>query len=256
MLSINRDVVKYQILGLSILISEHIVVINYVSAIFLLIGFVSLYLSGRYRDSLYIILLPSALSLSGINLYTLGFGGINLFYIGIVTLVFYSLIFKLNEHSRVSKIAFYYSLLAFVYSVLSFGNLISSPSYYVKDFIIIAFVPIAIYLLYKRLNEKDFVFLIYNLILVKILTSLFFYTTGFTGYNEIDLKGAFVVDNADELGAFYSSALLSIFLFSKSSQKTIIRLAFSIAVFGIGTLGLGFLTLGSQVLLMLLLIFG
>jgi hypothetical protein len=254
-MTISKKVLSLQFFGVLLLLSEHVFGLSHLCAITVFIAMLYFYLRGKLQVSLFLILLFSVLSKGGVNIFTFNIVGLNLFYLGILVILVISTCFRGEKLFKVSKVAFIYLILvSFVlsYSVL---NLASAPLFFVKDFIILVFLPIVFFILFKKLSSNDILFAVYNIIAIKIITSFIMYLSGLTLLAETDLMGAMVIDNADELSAFYLIFLISSVLFVKNERKWWLVLALFVSLIGLLFYGLGFWGLGSQVMLMIAIVF-
>ncbi|MDE1223748.1 hypothetical protein MCT03_05360 [Vibrio aestuarianus] len=232
MMSISKRVLLFLISGTLLLLSEHVFGLNYAAVFIVFLATAYFYLSNKLKESLFLILLFSALSQGGLNVFTFSIAGLNLFYFLILTLLFISVFTKRKQLFTLSRVSFTYLLLVFFVLTYSIFNFYSSPLFFVKDFIVIVFLPIAFFVLFKKIENRDILFVIYNIIAIKVIVSLVFYLTGLTLHVEDNLHGAMVVDNADELGAFFHTLLLSFILFVKNKNKSWMYLIFIISIAG------------------------
>ncbi|MFA7311701.1 MAG: hypothetical protein WC024_07670 [Shewanella sp.] len=250
--SISKRVFFFLIIGTSLLFSEHIPVINYITLVCVFIAIVYFYLSGQLAKSLFLILLFSAISQEGLNVFTFNVSGLSLFYLSVFILLIISIVKGRCEYCKLPISAYIYFMLILFPLLLSVTNIPESNLFIIKDFLIIVFLPFTFIYLFKAISTREVLIVFYCLIGVKVLVSLLLYLSGMTLHVDENLHNAMVVDNGDELGAFFTILIISIFLFLKGLNQIWLNAIFFLTCCGTFVYGLGFVGLGSQVVLMIL----
>lgn len=255
-MAINRNFLYIQLIGITLYLSQFIQYINFMSTIFVFVSIVYFYNKNKLEYSLFLILLFSVLSTKGINIYLLQIAGINLFYITLLLLLVLFLLKNKEKIFQIPKLLFVYTALITVIFVYSVSNIFESISYFIKDLIIIIVVPTLIVILFKKLESEKIVHIFINIMSIKIIASLLMFMTGLTLTQDENMFDALSVDNADELGALFVVLLLTLVFIRKINDYRWIFVLFFITLFGLFQYGLGFAGLGSQVMMMVLIVFG
>ncbi|MGY3861127.1 hypothetical protein ACW5WN_05880 [Aeromonas lacus] len=255
MIVINKPALQYIVCGVLLLLSEHIFGINYITLSLVFFSIIYTYFTNNIKCALFLLLLFSALSKNGVNIYTFSLSGMSLFYIICTVLLLFVLVRgEKHQINVVSKPLFIY-LILFLFNIwFSINNFIESPTYFFKDLLILVLIPFSFYILFKGMSNRDIFFVFYILISIKILTSLALYLSGLTLEIDENLNGAMAIDNTDELSAFFTILLLSVIMFSKHPSKLFFNIILFVTCVGLCIYGLGFLGLGSQVVLMIILV--
>jgi len=253
-MTISKRFLYIQLLGITLYISQFIQYINIVTTIFVFVSTVYFYNKNKLEYSLFLILLFSILSKKGINIYLLQIAGINLFYITLLLLFILLLLKNKEEVFRIPKLLFAYAVLIAVVFTYSIPNLFESALFFIKDLIIIIVIPALIVLLFKKLGSERIVHIFINIMSIKIIASLLMFITGLTLTQDENMFDALSVDNADELGALFVVLLLTLVFIRKINDDIWIFVLFFITLFGLFQYGLGFVGLGSQVMIMVLIV--
>jgi len=251
---ISKSFLYIQLLGITLYISQFIQYINIVTTIFVFAAIVYFYDKNKLEYSLFLILLFSVLSTKGINIYLLQIAGINLFYIILLLLLVLFLLKNKEKIFQIPKLLFVYAVLISIVFAYSISNLFEFTLFFIKDLIIIIVIPTLIVLLFKKLKSEKIVHIFINIMSIKIVASLLMFMTGLTLTQDENMSDALSVDNADELGALFVVLLLTLAFIRKINDGRWIFVLFLITLFGLFQYGLGFAGLGSQVIIMVLIV--
>lgn len=255
-MTINRNFLYIQLIGISLYISQFIQYLNMVTTIIVFISIIYFYNKNKLEYSVFLILLFSVLSNNGINIYLFQIGGINLFYITLLLLFILYLLKNKEKIFQIPKLLFVYTALITVIFVYSVSNIFESISYFIKDLIIIIVVPTLIVILFKSIKSEKIVYIFINILSIKIIASLLMFLAGLTLIKDENMFDALSIDNADELGSLFVVLLLTLVFIRNINDNKWIFFLFIITLFGLFHYGLGFLGLGSQVMMMVLIVFG
>jgi len=253
-MTISKSFLYIQLLGITLYISQFIQYINIVTTIFVFASTVYFYNKNKLEYSLFLILLFSVLSTKGINIYLLQIAGINLFYITLLLLLVLFLLKNKEKIFQIPKLLFVYAVLISIVFAYSISNLFESTLFFIKDLIIIIVIPALIVFLFKKLESEKVVYIFINIMSIKIIASLLMFMTGLTLMQDENMFDALSVDNADELGALFVVLLLTLVFIRKINDDRWIFFLFFITLFGLFQYGLGFAGLGSQVMIMVLIV--
>lgn len=251
---ISKSFLYIQLLGITLYISQFIQYINIVTTIFVFVSTVYFYNKNKLEYSLFLILLFSVLSTKGINIYLLQIAGINLFYITLLLLLVLFLLKNKEKIFQIPKLLFVYAVLISIVFAYSISNLFESTLFFIKDLIIIIVIPTLVVFLFKKLESEKIVHIFINIMSIKIIASLLMFMTGLTLTQDENMFDALSVDNADELGALFVVLLLTLAFIRKINDYSWIFVLFFITLFGLFQYGLGFAGLGSQVMIMVLIV--
>lgn len=253
-MTISKSFLYIQLLGIALYISQFIQYINIVTTVFVFASTVYFYNKNKLEYSLFLILLFSVLSTRGINIYLLKIAGISLFYITILLLFILFLLKNKEKIFQIPKLLFVYIVFVSIVFAYSIPNLFESTLFFIKDLNIIVVIPILIAVLFKKLKSEKIIHIFINIMSIKILSSLLMFMTGLTLTENENLFNTLVVDNTDELGALFVILLLTLVFTRKINDDRWIFFLFFITLFGLFRYGLGFIGLGSQVMIMVLII--
>ena len=244
--------ILYVFIGSILYLLQFIYPINYIITLLISFLIIITYVNKKYNIVLFFLLLYSALVDEGINIYTMKIFGINLFYM--ITFVLLSLnIFKNNKFSFSKELTIYMFLLTIV-GMMSVSNIFESTYYWIKDFLLLVFIPIVFYILFKEISGREIMRIFLLLLIVKIFTTFLMFVTGLTLKQDPNMFNIWRVSNQDELGAFYIVLLLSLALFGKHLRYYLGKILLFISFIGFYVYGLAFLGLGSQIILLMLIV--
>jgi hypothetical protein len=253
-MNISKKFLYTQFFGVTLYILQFIPYISIAMSISISISIIYFFHKSKLEYSLFFILLFSVLSTSGTNIYTFKIMGINLFYITLLIL-FISLIYKnKKELTKIPKLLFFYMFLILVVLIYSISNLFESVLFFTKDLIIIIIIPTLIVILFRKTNSQMIVDTFINIMSIKILASLLMYAMGLTLVQDENMFDVLSIDNGDELGSLFVVILLSLVFIKRISSDKWVFILFFITLFGLFQYGLGFAGLGSQVMMMILIV--
>lgn len=255
-MTINRNFLYIQLIGISLYISQFIQYLNMVTTIIVFISIIYFYNKNKLEYSVFLILLFSVLSTKGINIYLLQIAGINLFYITLLLLLLLFLLKNKEKIFQIPKLLFVYAVLISIVFAYSISNLFESTLFFIKDLIIIIVIPTLIVILFKSIKSEKIVYIFINILSIKIIASLLMFLAGLTLIKDENMFDALSIDNADELGSLFVVLLLTLVFIRNINDNKWIFFLFIITLFGLFHYGLGFLGLGSQVMMMVLIVFG
>lgn len=251
---ISKKFAYNQIIGVVLYLLQFFQFVNIATTFIVFLLIIYFYKKNKLEYSLSLILLFSALSVNGVNIYVLQIAGVNLFYITILVLFFIYLFKNIDRILWIPRfLAIYIGLIVVVLSY-SLPNLIDSTLYFIKDLIIILIIPLTIVILFKNLENEKILHLFFNIISIKILASLIMFMTGLTLSQDENMFNALTIDNADELDSLFVVFLLAMLFTRKSREGRWLIVLLLISLFGLLNYGLGFVGLGSQVMIMVIIV--
>jgi hypothetical protein len=251
---ISKKYLSIQIVGISLILIQFIPILNYISTLVVFLAINYFYYKGKYEYSLFLMLLFSAFITQGVNIYIFKIFGFSLFYLSLIIMILISINKNKEKLSKIPRILLIYTLFVSVLLLFSVSNIFDSLVYFIKDFLMIYLDVALVVILFKDIYKERIFFVFYNIIAIKIISSLIMYWTGFTMSINEDMFNTLSIENSDEIGSFYIVLLLGIVLFSQSKNNKWYLLLLIISILGILSYGLGFVGLGSQVMLMIIIV--